>query len=97
VEYISAHLTQMMAIMEIAANVRTREGKLRYGSPAEGPVLAAANSVQPTIERILTDARGKFTAGHLMPGWYSLRVSSATRLPALHDGVHVEAGQTAQQ
>ena len=41
VEYISAHLTQMMAIMEIAANVRTSEGKLRYGSPAEGPVLAA--------------------------------------------------------
>jgi hypothetical protein len=63
----------------------------------EGPVLAAANSVQPTIERILTDAHGKFTAEHLMPGWYSLRVTSATRLPALHDGIHVEAGQTAQE
>jgi len=63
----------------------------------EGPVLAAANSIQPTIERVLTDAHGKFTADHLLPGWYSLRVTSATRLPVLHDGVHVEAGQTAQQ
>jgi len=41
VEYISTHLMQMMAIMEIAINFRTEEGKLRYGIATEEPVLAA--------------------------------------------------------
>jgi TetR/AcrR family fatty acid metabolism transcriptional regulator len=41
VEYIRTHLTQMMAIMEIVINFRTKGGKLRYGIPAEGQVLAA--------------------------------------------------------
>ncbi len=41
VEYISSHLTQMMAIIEIALNVRTEDGKLRYGRATEEPVLKA--------------------------------------------------------
>ena len=83
----------------VTGSVLDSEGNPLMGATVliEGPVLAAANSVQPAIERIFTDARGKFTAEHLLPGWYSLRVTSATRLPVLHDGVHVEAGQTAQQ
>src|SRR5579859_6657956 len=39
VEYISTHLLQMMAIMEIAINFRTEEGKLRYATTTERPVL----------------------------------------------------------
>lgn len=45
VEYISTHLMQMMAIMEIAINVRTEEGKLRYGAATEEPVLAALETL----------------------------------------------------
>lgn len=45
VEYIHAHLTQMMAIMEIVINVRTEEGKLRYGAATERPVLTALQAI----------------------------------------------------
>src|SRR5271169_3774678 len=62
-----------------------------------GPVLSGASSVEPQIERIITDAHGKFTAERLLPGWYSLRVTSATRLPAMRNGIRIEAGQTAQE
>lgn len=40
VEYISAHLKQMLAIMEIAINARTEEGKPRYGADTAEPVRA---------------------------------------------------------
>lgn len=83
----------------VSGSVMDSQGNPLVGATVliEGPVQAVAESFQPTIERILTDAHGKFTAEHLVPGWYSLRVTSATRLPVLHDGVHVESGQTAQQ
>jgi AcrR family transcriptional regulator len=45
VEYISTHLTQMMAIMEIALNVRTEEGKLRYGVATEKPQLSTLEAM----------------------------------------------------
>ncbi len=45
VEYISTHLMQMMAIMEIALNVRTEDGKLRYGVATEKPVLAGLEAI----------------------------------------------------
>jgi AcrR family transcriptional regulator len=45
VEYISAHLKQMMAIMEIVLNVRTEEGKLRFGSATAEPVRASLEAL----------------------------------------------------
>jgi len=45
VEYISTHLKQMMAIMEIAIHVRTEEGKLRYSTTTERPVLTALKTL----------------------------------------------------
>ena len=45
VEYISTHLLQMMAFMEIAINFRTEDGKLRYGVATEKPVLAALEAL----------------------------------------------------
>jgi len=45
VEYISTHLMQMMAIMEIAINVRTEDGKLRYGVATEEPQLSALETL----------------------------------------------------
>jgi len=59
-----------------------------------GPVAFAAEATSQTVERMITDAHGRFTLGHLVPGWYSLKVSSPTRLPAMRNGVRVEAGET---
>jgi hypothetical protein len=60
-----------------------------------GPTAFATDANTQTAERMLTDARGRFSIAHLLPGWYSLKVSSPTRLPAMRNGVHVEAGETA--
>jgi len=62
-----------------------------------GPTLPGVGSLAPQVERILTDANGKFTVEHLLPGWYSLRVTSSTRVPEVRSGVHVVAGETVQE
>jgi hypothetical protein len=60
-----------------------------------GPLLTGLQIVESDIHRVITDASGKFAVERLAPGWYSLRVTSATRLPAMRNGVRVEAGATA--
>jgi hypothetical protein len=62
-----------------------------------GPIRGTASSPGATGERVITDSRGEFAVEHLVPGWYSLRVTSPTRLPILRNGIQVEAGHTAQQ
>jgi hypothetical protein len=59
-----------------------------------GPTTFATEAATQTVERMVTDAHGRFTIAHLVPGWYSLKVSSPTRLPAMRNGVRVEAGET---
>ena len=59
-----------------------------------GPTAFAAEAGSQVVERMLTDAHGRFTIDHLVPGWYSLKVSSPTRLPAMRNGVRVDAGVT---
>jgi hypothetical protein len=59
-----------------------------------GPTTFATEAASQTVERMVTDAHGRFTIAHLIPGWYSLKVSSPTRLPAMRNGVRVEAGET---
>jgi hypothetical protein len=59
-----------------------------------GPTTFATEAASQTAERMVTDAHGRFTIAHLVPGWYSLKVSSPTRLPAMRNGVRVEAGET---
>lgn len=59
-----------------------------------GPTAFATEAATQTVERMITDAHGRFTLAHLIPGWYSLKVSSPTRLPAMRSGVRVEAGET---
>ena len=46
------------------------------------------------MERVITDGKGKFAVGNLIPGWYSLQIFPPTRLPAHQNGIKVEAGQT---
>ncbi len=60
-----------------------------------GPTAFGSETTTQAAERMLTDANGRFTVSHLLPGWYSLNVSSPTRLPAMRNGVHVTAGRTA--
>jgi len=59
-----------------------------------GPSAFASEETSQTLEHMVTDAHGRFTLAHLVPGWYSLKVSSPTRLPAMRNGVRVEAGET---
>ncbi len=59
-----------------------------------GPTAFATEAASQTVERMITDAHGRFTIAHLVPGWYSLKVSSPTRLPEMRNGVRVEAGET---
>ncbi len=61
-----------------------------------GPGAAADVKGEAAI-RVITDAGGRFTIEHLVPGWYSLKVVSITRLPALRNGIHIEAGQTSNE
>jgi len=60
----------------------------------DGPAAFSADAAGQTLEHIITDARGRFSIAHLVPGWYSLKVSSPTRLPAMRNGIRVAAGET---
>lgn len=62
-----------------------------------GPTLLSSNAVSDEIERVITDARGRFAVEHLVPGWYSLRVTAPTLVPILRKGIRVEAGETASE
>jgi len=59
-----------------------------------GPLLTATTSAGDKVERVITNAKGKFSVENLIPGWYSLQIISPTRIPARQNGVRVEAGQT---
>lgn len=59
-----------------------------------GPALTPLTGMGAMMERVITDARGKFLIEHLLPGWYSLQVISPTRMPLLRNGIWVKAGET---
>lgn len=62
-----------------------------------GPSLTEVDGISSGVERILTDDRGKFAVEHLLPGRYSIRVTSVTRLPASRNSVRVRSGETARE
>jgi len=62
-----------------------------------GPELSVGEGASGGVERILTDGQGKFTAEHLLPGRYSIQVTSVTRLPASRSSVRVRSGETARE
>ena len=62
-----------------------------------GPLSPSAQQVEASVERVITDAHGRFTLEHLVPGWYSLKVTSPTRLPVLRNGIRIEGGETSAQ
>lgn len=62
-----------------------------------GPLGPGLSGAEASVERLVTDFRGEFVVGHLLPGWYSLRVSAPTRIPALRPDIHVEPGGTLRE
>ncbi len=62
-----------------------------------GPVLSRSSGINLVVERVITDAQGRFLVEHLVPGLYSLRVTSWARVPTLRNSVGVKAGRTTQQ
>ncbi len=62
-----------------------------------GPLLTELQPLAKAAERVITDAHGRFAVERLIPGWYSLQVISATRLPILRNRVQVEAGRSLQE
>jgi carboxypeptidase family protein len=62
-----------------------------------GPLAPGMSGAEAGVERLVTDFRGEFVVGHLLPGWYSLRVSAPTRIPALRPDIHVEPGGTVRE
>src|SRR5690349_5857730 len=83
----------------VSGTVKDTEGNPLVGATVllMGPLLSGSPAVASTVERVLTDARGKYDVEHLLPGWYSVKVSSPARLPFLRTGLKVGAGLTARQ
>lgn len=83
----------------VVGTVRDGQGNPLMGATVllNGPHASATESLGSIIERVTTNAQGDFTIEHLVPGWYTLRVVSASRVPAMRDSVRVAAGETTQQ
>ncbi|HEV2177254.1 MAG TPA: carboxypeptidase-like regulatory domain-containing protein [Terriglobia bacterium] len=68
------------------------------GSPLVGvTVLVMASSAynfDHIAHRVITDTHGRFTVEHLLPGRYSLRITSATHLPVMRNDLQVTPGST---
>jgi hypothetical protein len=62
-----------------------------------GPMLMGLPSGGKVVEKIITDAHGRFAVERLLPGLYSLQVTSATRFPILRSGIRVEPGRSVEQ
>jgi len=83
----------------LTGTVADTQGNLLMGATIllVGPASPDPRGPKILTLRVITDARGRYKVDHLLPGRYSLRVTSITRLPALKDGVRVEPNQTSQQ
>ncbi|MBZ5516310.1 MAG: carboxypeptidase-like regulatory domain-containing protein [Acidobacteriia bacterium] len=62
-----------------------------------GPLFGAWEPAGSAVERVITDAHGRFAVERLVPGWYSLKVTAPTRLPAMRNGIRLDAGRSVQE
>jgi hypothetical protein len=83
----------------IAGAVSDQQGNPLMGASITiaGPLLTGLQIVESDVHQVITDGGGRFAVERLAPGWYSLRVTAPTRLPAMRNRVRVDAGQTAWQ
>ena len=63
---------------------------LLLGPGIDGPT----GFLNGSLNRAFTDSHGRFTIGHVAPGWYSLQVISPAKLPGFREKVHVRPGAT---
>ena len=61
------------------------------GVPQLGAVVEVLGSAMQTLT-VFTDENGFYSAGGLLPGIYDIKVSAASFLPALREGVGLRAG-----
>jgi hypothetical protein len=81
----------------ISGRVTDSSGKPVMGATVLllGPGIDGPNGLlDGSLNRVFTDSRGRFTIGHVTPGWYSLQVISPAKLPGFRGQVHVRAGAT---
>jgi hypothetical protein len=71
----------------VSGAVRNSSGEAQMGAVVE--VIAASGSV---ARRVYSDEGGRYAAGNLVPGTYSVRVSAASFLPALRENVRLAKG-----
>jgi hypothetical protein len=83
----------------VAGTVSDTEGNPLMGATVllMGPRWLGSSTAENAVERIITDAQGRFAVERLVPGWYSLRITSPTRLPVMRNGIRIQAGETFQQ
>ncbi len=83
----------------IAGTVFDAQGLPLMGATVQimGPVLSGLPSGGRVVEKILTDAHGRFAVERLLPGSYSLQITSPTRLPVLRNGIRVASGQSVHE
>ncbi len=83
----------------IAGTVCDAQGLPLMGATVQimGPVLKGLPSGGRIIEKIITDAHGRFAIERLLPGSYSLQITSPTRLPVLRNAIRVESGQSVHE
>src|SRR2546425_621215 len=62
-----------------------------------GPLWGIGSRARLAVEQVITDAHGEFALERLIPGRYSIRVTAPTRLPAVRNGINVEAGEASRQ
>src|SRR5215471_16001485 len=70
-------LTQAADFGRVSGSVSDPQGNPLVGATVLliGPMMPGS-SIAVAKEHVITDARGRFQVEHLVPGWYSLRVSS---------------------
>jgi len=83
----------------LSGNVTDPQGNPLTGATVflVGPALPVSRSRDVARERVITDAEGGFQVEHLLPGWYSIKVTSPARLPSLRNRVKVQSGLTTRQ
>src|SRR5439155_25900360 len=69
----------------VSGTVRDVHGNPLMGATVlpTGPVLRSSAAIDPTAERVITDAHGRIKVDRLVSGLEPLEVTPATRLPAL--------------
>jgi len=92
-------LAALLSTLAGAADGRSASGRLagivtdRQGNPlANAEVLIVGPGITRRVERVLTDAHGRFAASNLEPGRYSLRVLAAN---LVRSGIEIEPGRSA--